>query len=270
MGCFSGTGARRILAIKASALSRYCCRCFTLLELLVVISIVSLLVALLMPSLQSVKESANQAACMSNLKQIGIAMNMYGNDHAKYPWAAEFTWPGIPTTSWVYRIQSYLGKRAPVWSFTSADDRSPVIQCHGRKVRSTNVVNCYGAHSWLMGWKTVSPWDDFPVGRYPRPYPFTQRPAEVLLIADAAQPGGSGGEAFPVLYAPIDDFSTDYAVGNPNDPSTLTFNDDTFFNSIIRYRHMFNQRANFLMVDGHVESIKYGDLKRRNVRISGL
>jgi prepilin-type processing-associated H-X9-DG protein/prepilin-type N-terminal cleavage/methylation domain-containing protein len=243
---------------------------FTLIEVLVVVSIISLLAALFMPSLQAARESTNQAACMSNLKQIGIAMNMYGNDHATYPWAAEFAWPGIPSTSWVYRIQSYLGKRPPSWSFTPADDRSPVIQCPGRKVKSTNVVNCYGAHSMVMGWKTVSPWDDFPVGRYQRPYPFTQRPAEVLLVADAAQPSSGGGEAFPVLYAPNDDFISDYGACNPNDPSTLTFNNDTLFNSIIRYRHMFNQRANFLMVDGHVESIKYGELKRGNVRISGL
>src|SRR5688572_23591261 len=56
---------------------------FTLLELLVVIAIISLLAALLMPAVSRAKESGRSAACISNLRQIGIALQVYvdGNNH---------------------------------------------------------------------------------------------------------------------------------------------------------------------------------------------
>ena len=55
---------------------------FTLVELLVVIGIISMLIAILLPALSAAQESSRSVACLSNLRQMGMAAHMYAADHA--------------------------------------------------------------------------------------------------------------------------------------------------------------------------------------------
>lgn len=61
---------------------------FSLIELLVVISIVALLVALLLPTLQAARVQAVRAQCGSNMRQTLVALTAYGNDYREYPFNA--------------------------------------------------------------------------------------------------------------------------------------------------------------------------------------
>ena len=84
---------------------------FTLIELLVVVAIIALLAALLLPALKNAREKAHSAKCVSNLRQIGIAFQMYRSDGSDYlpPLNSATTYnPG--GTSKAYGMYNALGR----------------------------------------------------------------------------------------------------------------------------------------------------------------
>jgi len=107
---------------------------FTLVELLVVIAIIAVLAALLLPGLVHAKRRAQSTACISNLRQLGLAMHTYLGDHHVYP---HFRWQKQLDDE-LTRRKFGLDLERGVWSCPSSKLKTPMPDPHGFYVQQAS------------------------------------------------------------------------------------------------------------------------------------
>lgn len=222
---------------------------FTLVELLVVISIVGLLAGLAVPAINSGLKKAKSGACLSNLRQIGIATLAYAAENSFYfPEAGSGNSPG-----WATNLAAFMS--------IDTKSKKSVFVCPGSEkavqdAGTGEVAVTYGMHGGLM----------------PKSGPATNRlssvprASEVILAADMCQnPGNKGWSPYSIENPPIFVSQSGGRGGSTqmDSPISTATDSDTGNNSWMRYRH--SGKVNVVMCDGHAESIKKGSVLNKNV-----
>jgi len=194
---------------------------FTLVELLVVIGILAVLAGLLFPALAAARRKGHQAACQSNLRQIGIAISMYTQDNDGMLPSCNTGY--VTPVTWTWRAMVYPYARNAQMFMCPAERMSPAFDGTIPDVESQSGYAINAVH-WQMGPPT-------PPGDYWLNEAMIGRPAETIDVTD-----GYG--------------RYELANGNETGPNSHGFvRDDP-----AAKRHLGG--ANYLFCDGHVKSLK--------------
>jgi prepilin-type N-terminal cleavage/methylation domain-containing protein/prepilin-type processing-associated H-X9-DG protein len=232
------TAAGREIRPAASARHR---RGFTLVELLVVIAIIGVLAALGATAYQNVRVAANRAKCVSNMRQLGVALIAHAQDnHGRLPATQHFRTHGA-TDSWVFAVQDYLGGEVEDIRICPADPKGPE--------RARNQSSSYVLNDFLDSGATDIFGDPLP-GRGNLNTLIDPARTMMLFIVAESKGTGSGndhihGAGWRNWSRVLADIQPDrHRRGHPNANHT-------------------KGNANYLFADGRVETIEAAEIKRR-------
>jgi len=222
--------------------SRQSGRCgFTLIELLVVIAIIAILAGMLLPALGRAKQKANQARCMSNQRQVGLALALYENDHSKLP----------PKAS---QVMDFMNPRAAGWRNNCLYQLALLMQGGGTNQKSSSVFLCPSAKKPEVA--GIAPTALSGTSYLPNavlmelPATRVTNPSQVIAIQES-----SWLVSFTALRPAV---ATDFGLGAAGD---FTYWHDGSSVQRELYSNLHNNGANHAFVDGHAEYRRAPDLR---------
>ena len=217
-------------------------RAFTLIELLVVISIIAVLLSILMPALKAAKKRTEAVLCQSNLRQVGIAANLYAEAYDNY------VPRGAGTQLWFVEFLPFLGNEQNDGDYRNVK----IYKCKSFPRTGTGLYNvpnsrqtvCYVMNDWSPSGSWIS---------QPTKLSKFRRPNSTIYLAD-----NEAGDWRPIIE---DENSPEISRCDVFDPGHLPTSDS---HDILRGRRIARQRhrdgCNVLFVDWHVGWVRAEDM----------
>jgi len=225
---------------------------FTLVELLVVVSIIGLLAGLTIPAIVGARNKANDSKCLSNLRQIGLAFLSFASDNNGYlPRGNNNTDDtGSPGKEYYKAVYTYI---PTLNNKMSGKQVNKVFLCPAEKQPPDQSTSCtqYTA-SFALETGTSATKNTGDDGNGPRTLASIENPTKTILLVD----GKIGIASYAYQTESTTTWNALKADLDLTDPAST---------AKVSFRHLNDSAINVLFADGHIGTIKWSDRKDANL-----